>query len=79
MVEIVIRGDSHYARPEAMAFLERNQVRYVFGLTGNRVLLDRTAALAEDAAVRQRRHRKAKTRTERHPHTRPKLGFEIPS
>jgi hypothetical protein len=52
-VEIVIRGDSHYARPEAMAWLERNCVRYIFGLAGNRVLLDRTAALAEDAAVRR--------------------------
>jgi len=52
-VEIVIRGDSHYARPEAMAFLERNRVHYVFGLAGNRVLLDRVAALAEDTAVRR--------------------------
>lgn len=26
-VEIVIRGDSHYARPQAMAWLERNRVR----------------------------------------------------
>lgn len=52
-VEIVIRGDSHYARPEAMAWLERNRVRYIFGLAGNRVLLDRVAALAEDAAVRR--------------------------
>jgi hypothetical protein len=52
-VEIVIRGDSHYARPEAMAWLERNRVRYVFGLAGNRVLLDRVATLAEDAAVRR--------------------------
>jgi len=52
-VEIVIRGDSHYARPEAMSWLERNRVRYIFGLAGNRVLLDRTAALAEDAAVRR--------------------------
>jgi len=53
MVEIVIRGDSHYARPEAMAWLERNRVRYIFGLAGNRVLLDRVAARAEDAAVRR--------------------------
>jgi hypothetical protein len=52
-VEIVIRGDSHYARPEAMAWLERNRVRYIFGLAGNRVLLDRGAARAEDAAVRR--------------------------
>jgi hypothetical protein len=52
-VEIVIRGDSHYARPEAMSWLERNRVRYVFGLAGNRVLLGQVAALAEDTAVRR--------------------------
>jgi hypothetical protein len=52
-IEIVIRGDSHYARPEAMSWLEHNRVRYVFGLAGNRVLLDRVAALAEDTAVRR--------------------------
>jgi hypothetical protein len=52
-VEIVIRGDSHYARPEAMAFLERNRVRYIFGLAGNRVLLGQVAALAEDTAARR--------------------------
>jgi len=50
-VEIVIRGDSHYARPEAMAWLERNRVGFIFGLAGNRVLLDRVADLREDAAV----------------------------
>jgi hypothetical protein len=50
-VEILIRGDSHYARPEAMTWLERNQVGYVFGLAGNQVLLTRVAALAEDAAL----------------------------
>jgi hypothetical protein len=52
-VEIVIRGDSHYARPEAMAWLERNRVGYVFGLAGNRVLLKRIADLADDVAVRR--------------------------
>jgi Transposase DDE domain group 1 len=50
-VEILIRGDSHYARPEAMTWLERNRVGYVFGLAGNQVLLTRVAALAEDAAL----------------------------
>jgi hypothetical protein len=50
-VEILIRGDSHYARPEAMTWCERNRVGYVFGLAGNQVLLTRIAALAEDAAV----------------------------
>ena len=52
-VEIVIRGDSHYARPEAMSWLERNRVGYVFGLAGNRVLHQRIADLAEDVAVRR--------------------------
>jgi hypothetical protein len=28
---ITIRGDSHYGRPEAMDWCERNNVRYVFG------------------------------------------------
>jgi hypothetical protein len=50
-VEILIRGDSHYARPEAMTWCERNRIGYVFGLAGNQVLLTRIAALAEDAAV----------------------------
>jgi hypothetical protein len=50
-VDILIRGDSHYGRPEAMAWLERNRVGYVFGLAGNKVLLGKIAPLAEDAAV----------------------------
>jgi hypothetical protein len=50
-VEILIRGDSHYARPEAMTWCERNRIGYVFGLAGNQVLLARIADLAEDAAV----------------------------
>jgi len=33
--------------------VERNRVGYVFGLAGNRVLLDRTAVLTEDVAVRR--------------------------
>jgi hypothetical protein len=50
-VDILVRGDSHYARPEAMTWLEHNRVGYVFGLAGNPVLLGRVADLAEDAAV----------------------------
>jgi hypothetical protein len=50
-VEILVRGDSHYARPEAMAWLERHRVGYIFGLAGNKVLLASVAAPAEDAAV----------------------------
>jgi hypothetical protein len=50
-VEILVRGDSHYGRHEAMTWCERNRVAYVFGLAGNKVLLGRVADLAEDAAV----------------------------
>ena len=50
-VDILVRGDSHYGRPEAMAWCERNRVGYVFGLAGNRVLLGRVCHLAEDAAL----------------------------
>ena len=46
-VEILIRGDSHYSRPEAMSWLERNRVGYIFGLAGNKVLLRRIADLVE--------------------------------
>ena len=50
-VDILVRGDSHYGRPEAMGWCERNRVAYVFGLAGNKVLLRRVAALAEAAAL----------------------------
>jgi hypothetical protein len=50
-VEILIRGDSHYARHEAMTWCEHNRVGYVFGLAGNQILSSKVAALAEDAAV----------------------------
>ena len=50
-VEILIRGDSHYARHEAMTWCEHNRVGYVFGLAGNQILSAKIADLAEDAAV----------------------------
>jgi hypothetical protein len=50
-VEIVVRGDSHYGRPEAMAWCERKRIGYIFGLAGNAVLLGRVSDLAEDAAM----------------------------
>ena len=49
-VEIVIRGDSHYGRPEAMQWCERRGIGYIFGLAGNPVLLRQVGPLAEDAA-----------------------------
>ncbi|MDA0342223.1 MAG: IS1380 family transposase [Proteobacteria bacterium] len=50
-VDIVVRGDSHYARPQAMDWLERNRVGYIFGLATNAVLRARVTDLAEDAAL----------------------------
>jgi hypothetical protein len=50
-VDILVHGDGHYGRPEAMAWCERERVGYVFGLAGNKVLLRHVAALAEEAAV----------------------------
>lgn len=35
---ITFRGDSHYGRPEAMAWCEVNGIDYIFGLAGNSVL-----------------------------------------
>jgi hypothetical protein len=50
-VDILVRGDSHYGRPETMTWCERNRVGYIFGLAGNPVLLRNIADLADDAAV----------------------------
>ncbi len=50
-VDILVRGDSHYARPEAMAWCERKRIGYIFGLAGNPVLLRQVSPLAEDAAL----------------------------
>jgi hypothetical protein len=37
-IQITLRGDGHYGRPEIMAWCEANKVDYVFGLPGNRML-----------------------------------------
>ena len=52
-VEILVRGDSHYGRPEALDWCEDNGIGYIYGLAGNTVLAARVAALAEDAALRR--------------------------
>ena len=52
-VDILVRGDSHYARPEALDWLDDNAIAYVFGLAGNPTLKARVAAGAEDAALRR--------------------------
>jgi hypothetical protein len=50
---ITFRGDSHYGRPEAMAWCEDNGVDYIFGLSGNRVLNAKAAAVADDLKVQR--------------------------
>jgi hypothetical protein len=50
-VDILVRGDSHYGRHEAMSWCERERVGYIFGLAGNEVLLRRVAILAEEVAL----------------------------
>ncbi|HEY6794843.1 MAG TPA: IS1380 family transposase [Kineosporiaceae bacterium] len=61
-VDILVRGDSHYGRPEAMSWCERERVAYAFGLAGNNVLLRRVAALAEAAALERLEGGAAKVR-----------------
>jgi hypothetical protein len=50
---IVFRGDSHYSRPEAMAWCEDNGVDYIFGLSGNTRLDALAAEVADDLKVRR--------------------------
>jgi hypothetical protein len=50
-VDILVRGDSHYGRHEAMSWCERNRVAYILGLAGNNVLLRCVTGLAEDVAI----------------------------
>jgi hypothetical protein len=57
------RGDSHYARPEAMDWCEENGVDYVFGLAGNDVLGERVRDAAEDLCVRRAEAGEEKRRT----------------
>ena len=50
---IVFRGDSHYGRPQAMAWCEENGVDYIFGLSGNRALHALAYEMADDLKVRR--------------------------
>jgi hypothetical protein len=50
---ITFRGDSHYARPEAMAWCEDNGVHYIFALAGNTALDALAAEAADDLKVRR--------------------------
>ncbi len=50
---VLVRGDGHYARPEAMAWCEHNGVEYVFGLPGSKPLANKVETQAD--AVRTAR------------------------
>jgi hypothetical protein len=52
-VRICWRGDSHYARPEAMDWCEDNGIDYVFGLAGNDVLHAQVRGIADEVCVRR--------------------------
>ncbi len=62
-VRITVRGDSHYGRPEAMAWCEQNGVDYVFGIAGNDVLRARLRPIADDLCVRRAESGADKRRT----------------
>ena len=62
-VLITMRGDSHYGRPEAMAWCENNGVDYIFGLGGHAVLHARVRAVADDLCVRRAESGADKRRT----------------
>ena len=57
------RGDSHYARPEAMDWCEANGVDYLFGLAGNDVLHAKVRAIADDLCVHRAEAGEEKRRT----------------
>jgi hypothetical protein len=57
------RGDSHYARREAMDWCEANGVDYVFGLAGNDVLHAQVRAVADDLCVHRAEAGQEKRRT----------------
>src|SRR4051794_19113144 len=50
---LTIRGDSHYGRPEVMAWCEANDLAYIFGLSGNAVLGRLVEPIADDVRVRR--------------------------
>src|SRR6185437_505446 len=50
---LTIRGDSHYGRPEVMAWCEANGIDYIFGLAGNAVLDRLVEPIADEVRVRR--------------------------
>lgn len=61
-VEIMVRGDSHYAAPEVLDLLEEKHCTYILGLSTNRRLAPMAQPWAEDAATRRALSKKEKVR-----------------
>jgi hypothetical protein len=59
-VDILVRGDSHYGRAEAMDWCEANGIGYIFGFGGNPVLESMIRPVADEVCVER-----AVTRTEK--------------
>jgi hypothetical protein len=62
-VAILVRGDSHYGRIEAMEWCEEQGVDYVFGFGGNTVLKAMTQSAADALCARQTTSSTAKLRS----------------
>ena len=52
-VEIMVRGDSHFATPEVMDLLEEKRCSYIFGLSTNTRLIEIGRPWSEDVATRR--------------------------
>ena len=50
---ILIRGDSHYGRKEAMDWCEQNDVAYIFGFGPNAVLAEKVFPKVDEVCVRR--------------------------
>jgi hypothetical protein len=62
-VKILVRGDSHYGRIEAMEWCEQQGVDYIFGFGGNAVLKAMTEEAADVLCVERATSSAAKLRT----------------
>lgn len=62
-VRILVRGDSHYGRVEAMEWCEQQGVDYIFGFGGNEVLKAMTQEAADALCVRRATGSVAKLRS----------------
>jgi hypothetical protein len=61
-VDIMVRGDSHYAAPEVLDMLEEKRCGYILGLSTNSRLAKMAHPWAEDAATRRALSKKEKVR-----------------